>query len=177
MGALNDMTQEDGVSQEMRELKKTYLTQSSGTLNLADLAGFSDDEINACYAMACQKIAVGDLDEAMKLFLLLCLLAHDRSKHWRGLGLTFHRRKIYESANIMYNLALKRDPNDIIARAFNAECLLWMNKRVQARHEAELAIALGTASSKREDVAYLRRAEAVMASITSDDKGVGEFVR
>ena len=75
MGALDDMTNEPGVSEEMRELKKTYLTQSSGTLNLADLAGFSDDELNACYAMACQKIAVGDLDEAMKLFLLLCLLA------------------------------------------------------------------------------------------------------
>lgn len=176
MGALDDMTKEEGVSEGMRELKKTYLTQSSGKLNLADLAGFSDDELNACYAMACQKISVGDLDEATKLFVLLCVLAHDRAKHWRGLGLTFHRRKIYESANIMYNLALRRDPDDIISRAFNAECLLWMNKRVQARTEAELAIALGQKSTKRDDVAYLRRAEAVLASITSDDSG-GEFTR
>ena len=84
MGALPDLDlEEEGVSEEMRELKRTYLAQSSGTLNLALLAGFSDDELDACYAMACQKIAIGDLDEATRLFLLLCLLAHDRAKHWR----------------------------------------------------------------------------------------------
>jgi tetratricopeptide (TPR) repeat protein len=176
MGALEEMSHEDGVPEAMRDLIKTYLTQSSGTLNLADLAGFSSDELDACYAMACQKIAVGNLDEATRLFLLLCLLAHDRAKHWRGLGLTFHRRKIYESATIFYGLALKREPHDVIARAFNAECLLWMNKRVAARREAELAIEAGAHSTRRDDAAYVRRAHAVLARLSADDS-VGEFVR
>lgn len=172
MGELN----EEGVPKALFDLKHLLLTQQSGQLSLSHLAGFSDEELEAAYCMACQRLNVGDIDDAAKVFAMICLLKHGEGKYWRGFAICNHRRKQYGLASMFYSIALRCDPDDVISRAFHAETLLWLNGRVKARAEAERAIEDGKRLQKHEHVPYLRRAEAVLSSLAADDNS-GEFER
>jgi|GEM_PF-4851480 len=143
--------------------------QNEHTLNM--LAGFSKEELDATYAVACQKLNVGDLETAGKLFFMLCILKHNESKHWRGMGLCMHRQKNYQLADFLYGFALLNDPQDVISRTFRAEVLMWQNLRVRATQEALRAIEDGKKSNKKEFVSYVQRAETILATLRAEDSG------
>ncbi len=173
---MNDMMEEEGVPEAVSSVKTAFIKQEKQELNLGVLLGFGEDELDAAYGFACQKITRGELDQATGLLLMLVLLKPDRAKYWRALGLALHRNKVYGVAELMYTRALNIDPQDVIARSFRAEAYLWLNRKSAARRDAEQAIADAHVQNKRENAPYVKRAEAVMASIHEED-AVGEFVR
>lgn len=170
MSSFADDLKQPEFGKMLMQLKEAF-RQSGGDadFSIASLAGLSDDELQAAYATACQKLTVGDLDEATKLFMLLVLMKYNESKHWRGLGLCFHRKKQWPMADFAYGRALQLDPNDVCAHAFHAETLMWLNRRLAAQMAAERAISVHKQNPKREYQAYMRRAEAVLQQLASDN--------
>lgn len=174
MSIADDMKQPDA-SAALKQLKDAFRGMGGdGDFSIASLAGLSDEELKAAYATACQKLTVGDLDEASKLFGLLCLMKYNEAKHWRGLGLCFHRKKQWPMADFAYTRAITLDPKDVCALAFHAEVLLWTNRKMAAQMQAEKAIAVQRENPKREFQPYLHRAEAVLAQVNSDNSS-GQF--
>lgn len=155
------------------ELKKLFLHPEGSSLALHSFLGFSEEEIDSVYAMACQKLNMGDLAIATQSFTLLVFLKHSQSKYWRGLAMCHHRQKTYHVADFLYTMALRLDPQDVISRTFHAEVLLWMNQKTAAYAQAQRAAEEIQAHKTRDNLPYLQRAEAIMATIQSADFSVG----
>jgi predicted Zn-dependent protease len=152
-----------------KEIKKELLQPDARGLSLGTVMGFSDEEMRATYAKACQKLAQNDLGGAGKLFALLIALRHNEAKHWRGMAVVAQRGSQHGVAEFMYTAALKHDPNDIISLVFRAEARVNLNRHGAARGDLARTIELGEASKNREDQIYVKRAKKLLQMLDAAD--------
>ena len=57
-----------------------------GKLQLKDVQGFSDDSMEAVYAVAYNAVQAGQFEKGEKLFRFLAMFDNAEEKYWSGLG-------------------------------------------------------------------------------------------
>ncbi len=156
------------------DVTKSLFAELSGQqarhLTLAKVTGMSDEELQASYAAACQRLAKNDVFGAGKLFLTLAALDHRQGKYWRGLAICALRSGKHSWADRCFEVALARDPNDVISRVFRAEALIYLHRVADARRELATAIERGAQDKSVETSAYVKRARNVIQLLDAGDQ-------
>ena len=99
--------------------------------------GMSEDQIEALYSVAYNLYNAGKLEDALKIFVSLCMFSHLDMRFWRGLGATAQALKNYEYALQAYAYAAVLDPADPRAIYHTMECQLALKNYPQALAAAE----------------------------------------
>lgn len=132
-------------------------------VDLATLAGFEHNEIEALYARALEDLRRGLVDAATHRFLSLLTLQPKDARFARGLGLCYHYERNYGWATTLYALALKHDPDDGIAMALIAEATLYLEGKEQAHKMLERFMERGV--KRPAELPYMQRARAIYSMI------------
>jgi predicted Zn-dependent protease len=149
--------------------KQELMSPDSRGLTLAHVVGFSEEEVKATYAKACQKLAQNDLVSAGKLFVTLVALRHNEAKYWRGLGIVSQRAGQFGPCDFLYSMALKNDPSDLISMVFRAEARINTGRAAAGRQDLLSAIEIGDKIANAEQVPYVKRAKKVLQLLDAGD--------
>ncbi|MCY3622469.1 MAG: SycD/LcrH family type III secretion system chaperone [Gammaproteobacteria bacterium] len=117
--ALEGLT--DGQLATVEELARRCL--GSGA-TLADVRGYTDDEMEAVYAFAHNAYRQGKYDDAAKLFYFLAENDHTDSRFWMGLGACLHMTGGHDQALAAYAVAAVLDATNPEPPLCAAECYL-----------------------------------------------------
>lgn len=107
-----------------------------GDLTLAQVGGFSTDEIDAAYAGVCKLIATGKLREALQIAGYFILISPWEARHYYLAGVCLHRLNKPQEALQYYDVALAFDQGgaeDGVALLGKGEVLLMLGRRDEAR--------------------------------------------
>jgi len=83
------------------------------------------------------------------------------------MGLALQKMNMLQPSEFFYGAALKRDPNDFVARVFLAEVMLKLGKPARARNEVDRAIEDGKRLAKADTMPFVKRGERLRAFIIS----------
>ncbi len=104
------------------DVAETVIGLIQGTVQLKDVKGFSDESMEAVYALAYNAVQAGAFENAEKLFRFLVLFDNSEEKHWNGLGLSMFARENYEGALRAYSMAAFFNIDDPKSLIRVAEC-------------------------------------------------------
>lgn len=141
------------------EVEVTHQLLKARQIDLATVAGFTGEELNAIYAKGMELLRVGMVRQAGKIFFALVLLKRAEGRYYRALGLAYHYQRRFNWARIIYGQALVYDPSDVIAKCLRAECTLLEVGKREALVELQDALSQGPRS--KVDLPYLERAQAL----------------
>ena len=111
----------DGQLATVEELARRCL--GSGA-TIADVRGYTDDEMEAVYAFAHNAYRQGKYDDAAKLFYFLAENDHTDSRFWMGLGACLHMTGGHDQALAAYAVAAVLDATNPEPPLCAAECYL-----------------------------------------------------
>ena len=100
---------------------------------LADLEGITPDQLESMYAAAHTLYEQSRFDKAAKIFQTLCLLNHQQTKYFIGLGACMQMQKRFEVAIQAYAYAGLFEPQNPALHLNAAECLLALNQLKEAK--------------------------------------------
>ncbi|MEZ4272692.1 MAG: hypothetical protein R3C68_15050 [Myxococcota bacterium] len=107
--ALQTALKDPQFAERFMHIKDAY---SEGCLSLAEIGGFSQDELDATYRCACSLVAQKKIPEALTILGILLLIDPNRARYHQLAGIAFQTTGAIEQADIYYNVALgiERDP-------------------------------------------------------------------
>lgn len=100
------------------------LTQAveEGRLTYAEVGGFTEDELDGAYAVACQYAEMGQVLKSIQIAGYLIFLDSYKGRYYQLVGICLQRMKQYEMADHYYRLALSLDKNDPMSLVYRGEC-------------------------------------------------------
>src|SRR3954465_2995019 len=98
-------------------VKEALMLWRQGKVDLARLAGMTDDEVEGLYARALELLRNGLLDDATYALSALAALRPSEPRFYRGLALACQRKRKYGLAYAVYSVALRLRPDDGITLA------------------------------------------------------------
>lgn len=111
----------DGQLATVEELARDCLERGA---TLADIRGYTDDEMEAVYRFAHNAYQQHRYDDARKLFQFLAENDHTESRFWMGLGASLQMTAAYEEALAAYGVAAVLDATNPEPPLRAAECYL-----------------------------------------------------
>jgi lipopolysaccharide biosynthesis regulator YciM len=132
-------------------------------IDLATLAGFEQDEIEALYSRALELLRLNLFDAATGLFIALVGLKRREARFLRGLGLCYQSQRDWGWAAEAYLMALNHDAEDIPSMALYAECRLYLAGKQEAH--ALLTEVVQRGPRTPHDAPYVLRAKEILAKI------------
>ena len=120
--ALEALTDEELISVE--ELARKCLMEGAA---LADVQGYTEDEMEAVYHLAYNAYRQGKYEDARKLFSFLALNDHLESRFWMGLAATCQVSGDYRQAVAGYEMAAVLEATNPWPPFHAGECYLAMN--------------------------------------------------
>ena len=135
---------------------------------LADIRGYTDDEMEAVYNLAHNAYRQRRYDDARKLFQFLAENDHTESRFWMGLAASYQMTRDYEQAVAAYGVAALLDATDPQAPLRACECYLAMNDPESGRRALD-AVELICSATGGEPVhrELLKRAALLDSAIVS----------
>lgn len=109
--------------QTVEELAGRCLTEG---VTLADLRGYTDDEMEAVYSFAHNAFRQRKYEDARKLFQFLAENDHTESRYWMGLAACYQMTRGYEQAVTAYGVTALLDATDPQPPLRACECYLAM---------------------------------------------------
>ncbi len=100
----------------------------------------TEDEAEAIYSLARQRVANGQYEAAFRQFCLLTTFLPTHTKYLNGLALTHRLLGRFEEAMDIYHFALQLDGNDPRHALNVAECLMLMQRPEDALSALEVVI-------------------------------------
>ena len=140
----------------VNEVKKAW---RRGQITLADIGGFSSDELDAAYNAAVQLVTSGQAGAALQVVGTLLLLNPRAARLYQLAGVALHALKRYELADGYYRMASAFAPLDPIAVMYRGEIQLFLGNRKLGFELVRRGIAM--ASAREEFEIYIQRARAV----------------
>ena len=99
---------------------------------LGEILGVSSKEEEALYTLGHQKYSNAEYDDAVQVFSLLCRISPYETRNFNALGATLQLQKRYQEAVSCYAITLAVDITNAEASLHSGECLLLMNKTLEA---------------------------------------------
>lgn len=109
----------------IRELAR-YI--EDGRLSYAQVGGFTDDEMDGAYAVACQYAQVNEVAKAIQIAGYLIFLDPRCGRYYQLVGICLQRMKQYEGADFYYRMAEIFAPGDAMTQVYRGECLIMSGK-------------------------------------------------
>ncbi len=150
------------LSEEEQEMVQDAL--DSGASSVSEALYIEPGTVAAMCQIGYAFYEAGRYEQARSIFALITSLDEKYSKAWRGLGAVFQVNKNYDMAIAMYRQAVttadESGEPDLSSKVLLGECLMLDGQREAGRQELEEAVAAAT--SKAEDLPFLRRAKVIL---------------
>lgn len=158
--ALETLTDQEVVAVE--ELAKKCLTEGAA---LADVQGYTEDEMEAVYHLAHNAYRQGKHPDARKLFQFLALNDHLESRFWMGLAATCHVSGDYRQAVAAYEMAAVLEATNPWPPFHAGECYMAMKDWERSAKALQAVKILCEAAEGDEDHAELRARTARLSEV------------
>lgn len=149
--------------QEVQDLSVKLLDHFSTGGTLKSVAGITDDDLEAIYAMAYNLVSARKFDKAEQLFRFLCMYDHTEKRWWNGLGVTLQNAGKHEEAVNAYAMATILDVEDPRPQAQAGYCLAALERWPEAKSALEGAIMM--CGSKPEHAEILSQANGLLEKV------------
>ena len=113
---------------------------SQGKVRVRDVLQIPDEHLEMLYAVAYNFYQDNKIEQASKIFVMLCTYDPVESKYWEGLGATLKLLKRYNDAVCVYYILTQLHALKISYYLDLAECFLKMNQPEAAKQCCELII-------------------------------------
>lgn len=127
---------------EVQDLSQKLLDHFAAGGTLKNIAGITDDDLEAIYAMAYNLVSARKFDKAEQLFRFLCMYDHTEKRWWNGLGITLQNAGKHEEAVNAYGMATLLDVEDPRPQAQAGYCLAALERWKEAKAALEGAIMM-----------------------------------
>lgn len=107
---------------------------------------FSEDSLDALYAIAYELHRNGKYEEAKDLFRFLTLANSFERKYWIGLAACYQMLKMYAKAIQCYTAAALQEPSDPYVHWHAADCFFHLGNLNQAQEALESACRVAKAN-------------------------------
>ena len=149
--ALESLTDRDVVAVE--ELAKKCLMEGAA---LADVQGYTEDEMEAVYHLAYNAYRQGKFPDARKLFQFLALNDHVESRFWMGLAATCQMSGDYREAVAAYEMAAVLEATNPWPPFHAGECYMALKDWEKCAQALGAVEVLCDAAAGNEDHSELR---------------------
>ena len=102
---------------------------SKGLLTLSEVGGFTEDELEGTYAVACQQAGANNFAEALRTCGYLMLVNPYWAKPFQLAGICLQRMELVEQCEVYYRLALALEPDDPRTLVYFGEVLIYLGRR------------------------------------------------
>ena len=158
--ALEALTDREVVAVE--ELAKKCLMEGAA---LADVQGYTGDEMEAVYHLAYNAYRQGKYPDARKLFQFLALNEHVESRFWMGLAATCQMSGEHRQAVAAYEMAAVLEATNPWPPFHAGECYMAMNDWERSAKALQAVEILCEAAEGDEDHAELRARAARLSKV------------
>ncbi|MEZ0314901.1 MAG: hypothetical protein ACAI38_24275 [Myxococcota bacterium] len=114
-----DMKKNPKLRDAIQELSKAV---AEGRLTYAQVGGFTKDEMDGAYAIACRYCDMGEVLKCIQITGYLIFLDPQSGRYYQLVGICLQRLKQYEAADFYYKMALILDPTDPMSLVYRGEC-------------------------------------------------------
>jgi tetratricopeptide (TPR) repeat protein len=115
----SDMQKNPELMSVLGDVKKAV---ADGSLTMAEVGGFTDNELDGAYAVACKYVEVSQLTEALQLLGFLIMLDPYKGRYYQLMGISLQQLRQYESADRFYKMALRLDDDNPMSMIYRGEC-------------------------------------------------------
>lgn len=110
--------------QLMGAIKDLKQMVADGRLTLADIGGFTENELDGAYAVACKMVESNQLTPAMQLLGYLIFIDPYKAKYHQLVGIILQRMEQFEAADQYYSVAEALEPEDPMTKVYRGEAQL-----------------------------------------------------
>jgi tetratricopeptide (TPR) repeat protein len=121
--SVEDMKKDPRLAAALGDLSKAF---QEGRLTLAEVGGFTDNELDGAYACACKYAEMGQLGEAAQIAGYLIFIDPYKARYYQLVAICMQRLKMYEAADHFYGLSLSIEPGDVRSLIFRGETKIMM---------------------------------------------------
>ena len=132
---------------------------------LADVQGYTEDEMEAVYHLAYNAYRQGKYPDARKLFQFLALNDHLESRFWMGLAATCQVSGDYRQAVAAYEMAAVLEATNPWPPFHAGECYMAMNDWEKSGEALQAVEVLCDAAEGEEDHSELRARAARLSKV------------
>ena len=157
----------------VEELAKKCLIDGA---TLADIRGYTGDEMEAVYHFAHNAYQQRKYAEALRLFQFLVHNDHAETRFWMGLAASYHMSGSHRQAVTAYGMAAVLDATNPRPALHAGECYLAMGDRQNARKAFEAVAFICGLRGASEHEALRKRAAALVAAIDNADLATVEVL-
>jgi tetratricopeptide (TPR) repeat protein len=122
---LEDIKNNPELASVLVDLTKAF---EEGRLSLAEVGGFTDNELDGAYVCACKYAEMGQLGEALQIAGYLIFIDPYKARYYQLVGIALQRLKAYEPAEHFYVLALTLEPNEPRSLVYRGETKIMMGR-------------------------------------------------
>jgi tetratricopeptide (TPR) repeat protein len=154
---------------EMQAMVQTLTERASdGEIAIKDVAGMSDEQMQAGYVAACAYLEQGKPVEALQILGWLLFLNSQEPLYLQLAGVTAHHMKLHCLADYYYGLALVYDPKNPSTMIYRGEVKLLTEEREAGLDLLRQGIALG--GQQTELAALVQRGQALLKQFATGPK-------
>jgi len=112
------MKKDPKLMESIGHLKKAY---EEGNLTLAEIGGFTENELNGAYACACKYADMGQVMQALQITGYLIFIDSYQARYYQLAGICMQRVGDFDSAERFYGLAVTLDKKDPMTAIYRGE--------------------------------------------------------
>lgn len=101
---------------------------AEGRLTYAQIGGFTEDEMDGAYAVACRYCDMGEMLKSVQIAGYLIFLNPQDGRYYQLVGICLQRLKQYEAADFYYRMGLILMPDDPMSLVYRGECQILSGK-------------------------------------------------
>ena len=146
----------------VEELAKKCLMEGAA---LADVQGYTEDEMEAVYHLAYNAYRQGKYSDARKLFQCLAVNDHRESRFWMGLAATCQMSGDFQEAVAAYEMAAVLEATNPWPPFHAGECYMAMNDWEKSDQALQAVKILCDAAAREMDHAELRARAGQLSTI------------
>lgn len=107
------------------DLKKAV---AEGRLTLAEVGGFTDNELDGAYAVACKYAEMGQIIQAVQITGYLIFIDPYKARYYQLIGICMQRLNQHEAAEQYYSMAASMDPTNPMTKIYRGEAKIMCGK-------------------------------------------------
>ncbi len=131
-----------------------------GEVQLGDLIGLSDKEIDAIFLTGHFLYSYGRYQDSLSIFSVLTLYKPFTSRYWRAAGAANQALKQYPEAILAFDMAIGTNINDVVSYTYRGESKLYAGDQKGGVEDLKQAVLLGGANQEFRQ--WTKRADALL---------------
>jgi tetratricopeptide (TPR) repeat protein len=134
------------------QLERLTLAVRNRELTLKEVADFSDEQMDAGYAVACQFLERGDPIKALETAGWLLWIDSRDGRFYQLAGICMHHLKLWCIADYLYHLALRYGGQEPTTLVYQAEVKIMLDEKVEAKTILLQGLKLAEGQAPLQDV-------------------------